>query len=132
MEIGRILQANSNAVWIPLTFENVSTQDTPAIHLMPIAWVDYERFRQMSMQPYSLHGANGEAFDNGEMIRLLLDATQPDAWRGFTRDDQPLAFDKTLLLTVLTKNIVLGTKFITEVRSAAIRLGVNEDAEKKI
>jgi hypothetical protein len=99
--------------------------------LTPISWADFDLYRQRSLQPYSLHGAKSEAQDNGEFLRLLLDATAPDAWRGFERDGQPLLFDKSMLLKVLKRNIELGLRFISELRETIIRLGQAESNELK-
>lgn len=107
--------------WLPL-FE---VPDSPAIHLTPLDWTQYELARNISVI-LSTNVVNPRV-----MLQQLVTLTKPDDWRGVVRSGQPLPFDKELLLKLLCSNVTLGMAFSNRLQELAIKGKQSEDAARK-
>jgi hypothetical protein len=109
----------------PIWLELFDVSESPAIHLTPLDWTDYEFARRMSL----VVGTN--VVKPATMLAQLVQRTQPDAWRGFERQGQPVPFDADLLLNLLCSNVELGVRFDLKLKALAEGQRRQDEADLK-
>lgn len=88
-------------IWLPL----FDTTNSPAIHLTPLDWTQYEFARRVCSVPGT------QVVNPRTLLRQLLVLTKADKWRGFQRNGQDIPFDQDTCWQALCSNTTLGLTF---------------------
>jgi hypothetical protein len=109
----------------PMWLALFDAPDSPAIHLTPLDWTQYEFARRISCV------LGTDVVNPRVLLRQLVKLATPDAWRGFIRNGKAIPFDADLLVQVLCSNVEIGAAFDQRLKARAEQGKQAEDAARK-
>lgn len=125
-------QAALPKAWLALAGAEDEEAQAPAVFLRPLDWIDLDRIEQMSTEPVQKGGVRSAYFNHRTFWHQIVEATEPEAWRGVsTPDGKALPFSRERLLHLVLKNPVVARRLKNGISASALGWKARSEDELK-